>query len=122
MARSMLSWLSYGIIGLAILGLGFQLITNPLNLFKSILFIVALSAIIFGLFYFLFFRQRYASNEMKKYKQAVKQSQRKYKTNSERPPLTKRPSQIMQRKRRRRHPHLRVIHGKKSKKRNRANF
>src|SRR5699024_9054843 len=73
------SFVVYIIIGLAIFGLISQLIGNPMNFFKEIIFMIGMAVIVFAVFYFIFFRKRSSSNEMNKYKQAVKQSKRKYK-------------------------------------------
>lgn len=124
MKKRRFSWIAYVIIGLSLLGIISQLITNPISLFTNIIFVIGLSLIVFAIFYFLFFRNRYhTSDEMKKYKRAVKQSKEKYQTNNRFPTTKKQSTRVSQERRKRNRPtHLRVIHGKKSKKRNRANY
>ncbi len=73
---------------------------------------------IFALLYFIVNRSRGSSDEMKKYKQAVKQSQSKYQQAAPKKPT---PAPLANRKTdrsrkgKRRPTHLRVIEGNKSK-------
>lgn len=115
MVRNKFSIVVYAIIGLAIIGVVSQLFINPANFFRNILIMLGMSVVIFAVFYF-FLRKRtnIKDDEMKKYKQAVKQSQRKYKGYNINPILNnkdrKKTSQL-KRKNRRRPSHLRVIDG-----------
>lgn len=122
--RNKFSFVVYIIIGLAIFGLISQLIGNPMNFFKEIIFMIGMAVIVFAVFYFIFFRKRSSSNEMKKYKQAVKQSKRKYKQNKniKTNHKSKRPSVQKTRKKISKRPtHLRVIDGgHRSKRKKRA--
>ncbi|WP_158735181.1 SA1362 family protein [Alteribacillus sp. YIM 98480] len=112
------------LFGLAALGLGYQLVTNPLGL---ITYLVVGAAVAVGM-YFLFTRvilkrmsmsqyqtaARPKSNSKNKSYKAAKQHQTKNK------PLKKRPSRPIN-KRRSDH-NLTVIEGKKNRKKNRALF
>lgn len=104
----------YSIIGLAIIGLTFQLIKNPLGIFKWLFFMLIFAVIIFTVVRFFIKRSNPRStSEMKKYKQAVKQSKQRY---QHKQPSNKRPQKNSPRTRRRkRATHLRVIDGNKSK-------
>lgn len=113
--------LIYLIIGLAALGLVSQLFTNTAQFFKSILYVIGFSVVLFFIVRTIFFRNRARSNEMRKYKQAVKQSQLKYKHRSQ-PTSTFKRTQEGKRPVKRRASHLRVIDGHKSKRKNRATF
>lgn len=83
---------------------------------------VGIGVVIFAAIYFLVLRQR-PSSEMKKYKQAVKQSKMKYKTSPQSPVRSSnKPNSLSSRKRsRKRATHLRVIEGNKSKKKRASN-
>src|SRR5690625_581310 len=76
------STLIYLVIGLAVIGVAAQLLTNTVNFFTSVFIMVGVGVAIFAVLYFLVLRQR-PSSEMKKYKQAVKQSKIKYKDSNE---------------------------------------
>ncbi|HLR80692.1 MAG TPA: SA1362 family protein [Bacillota bacterium] len=123
MARKTLHVLIYGIIALAIIGIFSELFTNALNFVTSILIMIGVAALIFGAFYFIFLRNKGSSttSEMKKYRQAVKQSKRKYKNHGK---STSKPTKLQttrgRKKVRRRPHHLRVIEGNKSKRKKRA--
>jgi len=82
---------------------------------------VGVGVAIFAVLYFLVLRQR-PSSEMKKYKQAVKQSKIKYKDSPQNAGRTskKTNSSNTRRKQRRRASHLRVIEGNKGSKKKRA--
>lgn len=116
MDRNKFSYVVYAIIGLAIIGVISQLFINPTTLFRNILITIGMSVVIVGVFYFIFIRKRTNMNndEMKKYKQAVKQSQRKYKQHhgNQQVNIGRNKQQIQLKKRnRRRVAHLRVIEG-----------
>lgn len=129
MKRNKIAILVYLIIGLAIIGLFSQLIGNTKNFLINILMMIGIAVIIFAVFYYLFFRKRGTSDEMKKYKQAVKQSKQKYKSNPS-PKKTTENSKVnrnsknlaVNRKGKKRATHLRVIEGNKSKGKDRATF
>lgn len=115
MARNKFSIIVYAIIGLAIIGVVSQLFSNPSALFKNILIMIGMAVVIFAVFYFIFSKKGISKNndEMKKYKQAVKQSQRKYKSSNVNQIVNnkaKRHSQL-KKKNKRRASHLRVING-----------
>lgn len=122
MLRNVFSKLVYIIIGLAVVGIIAQLVTNTSGFFKSIFIMVGVAAVVTVVFYFLVSRGRKPGNEMKKYRKAVKQSARKYKKHT--PPVSNRvtPGKIKQsqtKKRLRKGPsHLRVIDGNKPKRNN----
>jgi hypothetical protein len=117
--------LFYLLIGLAAFGILSFMITDTGEFIKYVLITVGIAAILFGVFYFLM-NKRNASGFSDQYKKAVKQSRRKYgsthnqkqymsaaKTQQKgKPDRTKKPK--------RNAPHLRVIEGKKDKKKNRA--
>lgn len=94
--------LFYSLIGLAVLGFISFLLKNPFALFRSILtLIIFVSIVIFIITMFL--KSQNNSTEMKKYKQAVKQSRKRYEYKKEDKQKRKRPS------------YLRVIDGNKDK-------
>ena len=116
MVRSKFSIVVYFIIGLAVIGIGSQLLNNPSALFRNILIMVGMAVVIFSVFYFFLIRKGSSlkDDEMKKYKKAVKQSQRKYKhTHANLVINNKNKLKHSQQKRksRRRASHLRVIDG-----------
>ncbi|MFD2045981.1 SA1362 family protein [Ornithinibacillus salinisoli] len=116
----------YIIIGLAIVGLISQLFTNTTNFLLNILITIGFGAAIFAVIYFLFLKKRTASPDMKKYKQAVKQSKVKYKQQHDpnvKSSTTHRTQQQVPLKKKiskKRPNHLRVIDGNKSKRKKRA--
>ncbi|PWU68540.1 MULTISPECIES: SA1362 family protein [Gracilibacillus] len=129
MSRNWSTWLVYLFIGLAAIGFTVTLFTDTFGLIRSLLFSLIIGAIIFGAFYFLFLRKR-STNELKKYRKAVKQSKQKYKTNFTRksstatkpkPTFTANKSPLKHRKNA---PHLRVIEGNANnkKRKNRASL
>jgi len=129
MKRTKFTVIVYFIIVLAVIGVISQLFTSPGSFFKSILVTLGMAVILFGILYFFFLRKSSSnSNEMKKYKQAVKQSNAKYKEHKQvflqktkdgkRP--VKQPSQPKKKARRR--SHLRVIDGYKDKDKDRASY
>lgn len=122
--RNKRSILMYAVVGLAVIGLLSQLFTNPLSLIKNLLIMLGVALAFFAVIYFITQRKQNRSDDMKKYKQAVKQSQLKYNQDTEdQARRIIRPSQQqMKSKMRKRAPHLRVIEGNKTKRKNRANF
>lgn len=106
----MRKFLLYALIGLAVIGLGSQLIFNPSQLIKTTALVI-LGAIVFYLIFRFLFRNRFGSDEMRKYRQAVKQSKLKYQKS------THNQGNFVQNKKplRKRAPHLRVIEGRKQK-------
>lgn len=128
MGRNKSSIIVYAIIGLALIGIISQLFTNPMAFLKEIFMIIGVGVVLFSVVYLIFFRSRRGtnSNEMKKYKQAVKQSQQKYKkTNALQTTASKqRTHKPIKKRNNQRATHLRVIDGNrdKSKRKNRATF
>ncbi|WP_163969976.1 SA1362 family protein [Oceanobacillus halotolerans] len=124
MARSKLSILVYVIIGLAAIGLFSQLINNTANFMMNIAIMIGFGVLISAVIYFIFIRNRRNTSDMKKYKQAVKQSKLKYKQHKNENPASAKRQQTMPIKKRlnKRASHLRVIDGNKSKRKNRATF
>ncbi|MFD2208941.1 SA1362 family protein [Virgibacillus halophilus] len=122
MLRNVFSKLVYIIIGLAVIGIIAQLVTNTSGFLKSIFIMVGVAAVATIAFYFLFGRTRRSGNEMKKYRKAVKQSTRKYKKHAPSTSKKASPGKLKQtqiKKRIRKGPsHLRVIDGNKSKRNN----
>ena len=118
--RNYVAYVVYVIIGLALVGIMSQLFNAPGDFFKSLLSMLLIGLIVFGIFYFLFYKNRPASSDMRKYKQALKQSNRKYAGNHH--AYSKSVNKIALRKKKKSVPHLRVIDGQKSKRKNRANF
>lgn len=120
MFRNKFSVFLYVILGLAGLGLISQLFTNPVNFLTDILIMLGIGLAIFAVIYFFFFRKRASSNDMKKYKSAVRQSKSKYapknysaiSSNAQ-----KKNSTQLKKKTNKRASHLRVIDGNKRKKR-----
>src|SRR5690625_1153769 len=112
MQRKKMPIIFYVIIALAVIGL----MTNPTHLVRNIFMMLRVGDVIFALFYFIFRKPRQTENdEMKKYKQALKQSKRKYK-------MTQRKQARKTKSKAKRTSHLRVIEGNKSKRKNRATY
>jgi hypothetical protein len=115
-----LSPIIWFVISLAVVGILYQLVTSPRQLFTHLL----IGAAVIAVFYFIFKRTSGGING--KYKKAVKQSQKRYGSNHKPAKAaslfsgkkTKRTSP----KRKVRDHHLTVIEGKKNKKKNRATF
>nr|WP_244986897.1 SA1362 family protein [Oceanobacillus caeni] len=118
----------YVIIGLGVIGIVSQLFTQPGKFVMSILTTIFFGLVIFALIYFVFLRKKAPSNEMKKYKKAVRQSKAKYKSDNVRAThaakLTskKQPNPIKKNRSRRSAGHLKVIDGNKTKRKDRASF
>ncbi|WP_054752932.1 SA1362 family protein [Piscibacillus salipiscarius] len=86
-------YIVYSIIGLAIFGLIYNLIVNPVSFFKSILMMLGF-AVLFGFIIYYFLIGRHKGGQDRNYRKAVKQSKKKYSQNTV--PFTKRngPSKI----------------------------
>lgn len=116
----------YFLIGLAVFGLGTYLVKNPVGLFMTLALTAIVAFVIFKvLSYFL--NKRYnngytggrQTDEMKKYKQAVKQSKKKYAGKNIYQSSKQNKKETIKKKKKRRHaPHLRVIDGKKGSNKN----
>lgn len=123
MSRSKFSIVVYAIIALGVIGFVTQFFANPFSILKSLLMMVVVGIIVFALIYFLFLRNRTNTSHMRKYNKAVKQSQLKYQNKNAQRNQTNLNRQGLMRKRKNKNaPHLRVIEGNKSKRRNRATF
>lgn len=127
MVRNKFSIFVYSIIGLAFIGIISQLFQDPTAFLKSVLMTIGIGVVLFTVVYFFLFRsrKRTLTNEMKKYKQAAKQSQLKHKANRQRKNTNKQqtPHRIRN-KSNQSASHLRVIEGNKDKpkRKNRATF
>lgn len=115
----------YIIIVVAVIGFLSAMITDTSGLIKSILTSLLVGGLLFGAIYLLFIRKR-RSDELTKYRKAVKQSKRKYQTDPQKSSAnanykftTIKRSVTSTRKSA---PHLRVIEGNKGKKKNRASL
>ncbi|MHA6250995.1 SA1362 family protein [Oceanobacillus sp. CAU 1775] len=125
MKRSKTAILIYILIGFAFIGLISQLFGNTVNFLVGILVMLFFAALLFGLLYFVMNRRNGTGNsdEMKKYKKAVKQSNMKYQQSA---PIKKtvtnqkKKTKPAFRKERRRPTHLRVIEGNKDKAKDQA--
>lgn len=113
----------YFIIGIAVIGLLSILLKNPSSLLMTLLGTVFFAGLIFFLVTALLNRNgqsgigmRATNDEMKKYRQAVRQSKQKYGQSKKRAFYTATPQkqQGKAKLKRRRPTHLRVIEGKKS--------
>ncbi|MGY0693017.1 SA1362 family protein [Virgibacillus sp. FSP13] len=122
MNRNKFSILIYIIIGLAVIGLVSQLFTNTTSFITSIFTMIGFGLAVFAVIYFVFLRNRAPSSDMKKYKQAVKQSKSKYKDTKKQPQTKHTQPLQMKKKTHKRASHLRVIDGNKHKRKNRATF
>ncbi|GGF08226.1 hypothetical protein GCM10010954_03330 [Halobacillus andaensis] len=132
MTRNWVNPMIYTLIALAIFYVGVQLFTNTSSFLSSIVMMIGIAVLIYGAIYFFFIRQRIGSggnsNEMKKYKQAVKQSKQKYKApkpvkSTKTNTSTTKSTSLQKKKAKRKQPsHLRVIEGNKNNKKDRASF
>ncbi|CQR46801.1 hypothetical protein BN1058_01076 [Paraliobacillus sp. PM-2] len=115
----------YLLIALAVIGLASQLLTNTATFFSSILMIVGTAVLLYGVVYFFFFKRK-NTTELKKYKKAVKQSRKRKRhmtTISQVKNKQSKHSNLTKKHRDHKNiPHLRVIDGKKSKRKDRATF
>lgn len=118
MVRNKFSIIVYILIGLAILGLFTQLTGNTLRFFINIFIMIGVGLTIFAVIYYVFIKNEEQSDEMKKYKQAVKQSKAKYSKANKYKGYSNKPA--IKKRRNRRASHLRVIDGNKDKKKDRA--
>lgn len=105
------------IVGLAIIGLVSSLVRNPVSFLMSILVMVGIAFVVFLIVRAVMNRRGTGkSDEMRKYRKAVKQSKLKY--NQEKQPDKKKQSfavsPVKTKKKRRHRPHLTVIDGKKT--------
>lgn len=123
MKRNGIAWFVYIIIGLGVIGLAAQLFSNPGNLLKS-LFVTSMIILgILGVIYFFFHRKKASSrSEMRKYRQAVRQSKAKYNNAQFNKQSFIRNQRASKRRNNRRPSHLRVIDGNKSKEKNRTPY
>jgi len=112
------------IVGLALLGFGFQLLVEPGKLFTQLLTWGIIIAIIFLVFRAVM--RRRTNNEYSAYVRAAKKSKRKYNqqsiTSVNRIQKGKKPTSTISHRKKRDSTHLTVIEGKKNKKKNRALF
>ncbi|HLR41856.1 MAG TPA: SA1362 family protein [Pseudogracilibacillus sp.] len=116
MARNKFPIVLYIVVALAGFGFVISLMRNPGGFMVSILISIAIAFLIFKvLSAVLRRRQGETSDEMKKYREAVKQSNKRFEKQDIKP-STKRQPIKKKRRRRKRAPHLRVIEGKKSEK------
>ena len=110
MARNKLSFIILILIGLSILGLFSVLSGDTLRVLINFLVVIGVSLTIFAVIYFVFLKNQQTNDDMKKYKQAVKQSKAKYGSKQD----YKRAVSVKhsdKKKRMRRGAHLRVIEG-----------
>lgn len=112
----------YTLLGFAAIGLVSQLFGNPTAFFRNILMMLGGAVLIFGLLYFLVMRKRTSAPDMRKYKQAVKQSKSKYKQENVRTRASVKTAPAPIKKRSRKPSHLKVIEGTKQKSKDRASF
>ncbi|WP_277673437.1 SA1362 family protein [Piscibacillus halophilus] len=100
----------YGIMGLAALGLFYNLIVNPVSFFKSIFMMLGFALVIgIVLYYFLIGRRRTGQNA--NYRKALKQSRKKYGRNTV--PFSKPNEASKIQRTNRKATHLTVIKGNK---------
>lgn len=115
-----------GLIILAILGLGVQLVNNPTGLFQSI----AVIAIVVAVIYFIVQRVNRANpgkREHRAFAQAAKKSKKRFKNKEQGSAIQRKAktgtlTSIKKSKRKSSTTHLTVIEGKKGKKKNRASL
>jgi type III secretory pathway component EscU len=125
MKNNISTYIVYGLIGLAFIGLIGAISTDAIGLVRGLLFAVITGFVIFGIFYFFFVKKR-TTDELKKYRKAVKQSKQKYPTSYQTSKASLKQTKqshslnkINHSKERRDASHLRVIDGNKKRK-NRA--
>lgn len=126
MFRHKLSLLIYVLIGLAVFGFATQLFTNTATLLTNLLIMVAIGVALYAVVYYFFLRKR-TSNDMKKYKKAVKQSKLRNKYPQSKNAVSQAPKKQTaflnkKRSKKSRATHLRVIEGNKQKRKNRASY
>ncbi|WP_152658071.1 SA1362 family protein [Oceanobacillus sp. CFH 90083] len=115
----------YVIVAFAAFGLFTQLFGNTVAFLSRLLISIGIGAVIFGLVYFLLIRRQQPSgrqrDNMKKYKQAVKQSKSKYGHQQSAKSAGSAYQKTSQKKRNpKKASHLRVIEGNKTKKKKRV--
>lgn len=106
------------IITLAAVGLASTFLTSFTLLIKNILLFVISLAVIYSLVYYFVLRERHNKDELRKYRQAAKQSRRRQ-SKQDHNQITKynhKKLRSSSKKRTNHPPHLRVIDGKKSSK------
>lgn len=115
-------WFIYVILFLALLSLSSSIFSNTSWVIRSLIGTVTLMVLIIGLVYFIKHRQP-EQNELKKYRKAVKQSKKlqKQATHSCRKKSAINQNRISS-KRSKKAPHLRVIEGKKSTKKDPVSY
>ncbi|MFS0672788.1 SA1362 family protein [Ornithinibacillus sp. 179-J 7C1 HS] len=113
--NSIIKFIIYGIVGLAVLGLIIQLFGNTTGFLLNILVSIIIGITIFGLIYFFILGGRNKSTDAKKYKQAVRQSKSKYSHTNQTPIIKQQQTNPLKKKSKKRPSHLRVIDGNKSK-------
>lgn len=114
MARNKFPVVLYIVVALAGFGFVISMMRNPGGFMFSILISIAIAFVLFKvLSAVLRKRQGETSDEMKKYREAAKQSNKRF-TKSEEKPVVKDKQTTKKKRRRRNVPHLRVIEGKKS--------
>lgn len=113
---------TYIIIGLAVVGLLAMLLTNPLALLKRLATLLLFGVIIYTVIRMILRNKSSSTNEMKKYRQALKQSKQRYRYHEK--SSHRKQINSSRRRRNKRPTHLRVIEGQKSKNKdkNRATF
>ena len=114
----------YAVIVLAVIGFLSALFLDTAGLITSVVTSLLIGALLFGAIYLIFIRRK-RSDELTKYRKAVKQSKRKYHTQSKRAPNPSNfnvSSMKLTNNSRKNVPHLRVIEGNKGKKKNRASL
>lgn len=119
-----ISYLMYGVIAFAVLGLLSKLLTNPLGLFKNIVIIAAIAGIIY-LVYTRLTQGKTDRKEQRAFRKAVRQSKKRNKVRvSKRNNVTSMASakSYKIKPRKKSGVQLTVIEGKKNKKKNRASF
>lgn len=120
MRRNITSILIAFIVGLAVVGVLTMLIKNPGSLLITILLMVGVAFVIFFIMRAVLNRVGPGSggnsDEMKKYRKAVKQSNQKYNTQPKKIKQRQKNHKLKQvsKKRRKNVPYLKVIDGKKS--------
>lgn len=117
MGRGNLPIIVYFIIGFAVLGLITMLIKGPLNFITNIFLAIGVAFVIYFILTALVNRGKIGgSEEMRKYRRALKQSKMKYNHSQKVTNLdqNRRPSPIKKKRRRRNVSHLTVIEGKKN--------
>src|SRR5690625_1117365 len=114
--RNKLQVFMFVIVGLAIIGVISSFVSSPSRFLVSIFMMIGVAFVVFMIFSFIVNRRSpQSSNEMKKYRKAVKQSNAKYKKQhvSTQVKKSKNPPTQPRGKRSKRASHLTVIEGRK---------